>query len=68
MARQSGRNPVKLPRRQIRRQDLDNKTAMVLAILIIGLFVVDAYVLHWDLPLFLMTKLSQLIDHLAFWR
>jgi len=47
---------------------MDNKTALVLALAVIALFAVDHFMLHWNLPLFLATKLSQLIDELAFWR
>jgi len=47
---------------------LDNKTALFLALLILSVFVADHFWLHLDLPMFMMTKLSELIDHIAFWR
>ncbi len=47
---------------------LDNKTALFLALLILSVFVADHFWLHLDLPMFLMTKLSELIDKIAFWR
>ncbi|MDQ7079603.1 MAG: hypothetical protein Q9M41_02915 [Paracoccaceae bacterium] len=47
---------------------MDNKTALFLALLILSVFVADHFWLHLDLPMFLMTKLSELIDKIAFWR
>lgn len=47
---------------------MNNKVALVLAILIAGLFAADAFYLDWNLPVFLGKKLSELSQWLAFWR
>jgi len=47
---------------------MDNKTALVLATLVIAAFVADRFFFGGGLPLFLAGKLSHLIDEIAFWR
>ncbi|MBZ0130141.1 MAG: hypothetical protein K8F59_13595 [Rhodobacteraceae bacterium] len=47
---------------------MDNKTALVLALMIIALFVVDQAYLGWDIHLFLAREFLRLVDWVAFWR
>ncbi len=47
---------------------MTNKIALGLAMIIIGLFLLDHYVLHWDLPVFLGKQLARIIEWVAFWR
>lgn len=47
---------------------MTNRIAIVLALLIIGLFVVDHFFLHLDLPLFLARQFADLIEWVSFWR
>lgn len=47
---------------------MTNKIALFLAILIIALFTLDYFVLHWNLPVFLGRKLGNLSEWIAFWR
>lgn len=47
---------------------MTNKIAIALALLIIGLFLADHFVLHLDLPLFLAKQFADLIEWLSFWR
>lgn len=47
---------------------MDNKTATVLALIIIGLFVFDQAYLDWDIHLFLAREFLRLIEWVAFWR
>ncbi|GLK63850.1 MULTISPECIES: hypothetical protein [Paracoccus] len=47
---------------------MTNQIALVLGLLIIGLFAVDALFLHWGLPVFLGKQLVSLIEYLSFWR
>jgi len=47
---------------------MDNKSALFLAVLILGFLLVDRLFLHWDVPFFIFGKLTNLIDYLAFWR
>jgi hypothetical protein len=45
-----------------------NRLAVILALLVIGFFVLDHFVLHWGAPLFLARKLADLTSWMAFWR
>ena len=47
---------------------MTTRISIVLAVMIIALFVADHYLLHWDLPVFLGRKFSNLLDYVAFWR
>ncbi|MGV6810668.1 MAG: hypothetical protein ACWA47_00345 [Brevirhabdus sp.] len=47
---------------------MTNKIAFFLALLIIGLFLLDFFVLHWNLPVFLGRKFMALTEWVAFWR
>lgn len=47
---------------------MTNSIALALAILLIGFFALDYFVLDWDLPVFLARRLAQLSDWIAFWR
>ena len=47
---------------------MTNTIAFCLALLIIGFFTLDHVVLEWGVPTFLMRRLVELIDYLAFWR
>ena len=47
---------------------MTTRLALILAILILGFFVLDYYVLHLDAALFLVRKGFELINYMAFWR
>ena len=47
---------------------MTNKIALVLALLITGLFVLDAAVLYWNLPLLIGRQMLPLVEWLSFWR
>ncbi|MEJ6398692.1 hypothetical protein [Yoonia sp. 208BN28-4] len=47
---------------------MTNGIAIFLALLIIGFFALDHYVLHLDALTFLFRRLIAVIDILAFWR
>lgn len=47
---------------------MTNNIALVLALLVIGLFVLDAAVLHWNLPLLIGREMVGLVEWLSFWR
>jgi len=47
---------------------MTNQIAIGLALLIVGFFVLDAYVLHLDAGVFLARKGLDLIEYLAIWR
>lgn len=47
---------------------MTNRIAVWLALLIIGFFVLDHYVLGLDAGVFLARKFMELIEYLAFWR
>lgn len=47
---------------------MTNRIALVLGLLIVALFLADALVLHWNLPVFLGKKFDGLIEFLSFWR
>jgi len=47
---------------------MDDTTALILAIGLIGLFLVDYLFFGGHLPIFLFTKITNLIDYMAFWR
>lgn len=47
---------------------MTNGIALALALLILGLFLLDATVLHWDLPLFLGRQMLLFIEYVSFWR
>lgn len=47
---------------------MTTRLALILAFLIIGFFVLDAYVLHRDAGVFLAKKGLELITYIAFWR
>lgn len=47
---------------------MTNIIALVLAALIVGLFALDASVLHWNLPLTIGRMVAHLIEWLSFWR
>ncbi|MCJ1900974.1 MULTISPECIES: hypothetical protein [Paracoccus] len=47
---------------------MTNQIALVLGLLVLGLFAADALVLHWNLPLFLGKEFASLIEYLSFWR
>ncbi len=47
---------------------MTNGIAVFLGVLIIGFFALDHFVLHWEVPVFLMRKLTTFIEYLAFWR
>jgi len=54
--------------RAIHRHTMDNKTALFLAAVIIGVLAADHLYFHWGLPLILTEKFAQLIEWTAFWR
>lgn len=47
---------------------MDNKTALILGVLVVGFFAADLLYLGWDTHLFIGRKLVVLIDRMAFWR
>lgn len=47
---------------------MTNQIAFWLALLIAAIFVADAAILHWNLPVFLGRKFADLIEYLSFWR
>ncbi|SIS83519.1 hypothetical protein [Paracoccus saliphilus] len=47
---------------------MNNQIAISLAVLIIGLFVVDHFWLHMGLPVLAGKEFSRLIDFIIFWR
>lgn len=49
-------------------RNMTNQIALVLGLLILGLFAADALVLHWGLPVLLGKELASMIEYLSFWR
>lgn len=47
---------------------MTNKIALVLALLILGLFVLDAAVLRWNLPLLVGRQMLHFVEWVSFWR
>ncbi len=47
---------------------MTNRLAIVLGLLIVGFFILDAVVLHLDAPVWIMRRLAELIQTMAFWR
>ena len=47
---------------------MTNTLAIILAALTIGFLLLDHMVLGWGVPTFMMRRLVDLIDYLAFWR
>ena len=47
---------------------MTNTITAVLVLLIVGLFVLDATVLHMDLPLIVGRGMAEFIEWLSFWR
>ncbi|SHE34589.1 hypothetical protein SAMN05444273_101159 [Litoreibacter ascidiaceicola] len=47
---------------------MTNKIAIVLGLLIVGIFAADLFVFGWDLHIFLGKKLMVLTEYMAFWR
>ncbi len=47
---------------------MTNKIALTLALIMIGLLVVDHLLLHLNLPLFLAKQFADLIEWVSFWR
>lgn len=47
---------------------MTNRIALVLGLLIVALFVLDALFLGGGLPVFLGKQIASLIEYLSFWR
>jgi len=47
---------------------MTNSLALWLFGLILGFFLLDAFVLHWDFHVILMRRLIDLLNWIAFWR
>ena len=47
---------------------MTNLIALVLAVLILGMFALDATVLHLDLPVLVGREMLRLIEWVSFWR
>ena len=47
---------------------MTNGISLVIAAMIAALFLLDAAVLHWGLPLLVGRSVAQLIEWLSFWR
>ncbi|WP_169712119.1 hypothetical protein [Paracoccus contaminans] len=47
---------------------MTNAIALVIATMIVALFLLDAGVLHWGLPVLVGRSVAQLIEWLSFWR
>ena len=49
-------------------RDMTNKIAIALVLLVVAVFVADAYLFEGTLPVFLGKKLFEFLEWLAFWR
>lgn len=47
---------------------MTNGIALVLALMVIGIFALDAMLLHWNLPLLVGRQMLSLIEWFSFWR
>lgn len=47
---------------------MTNSIAVVLALMVVGLLVLDSTVLHWNLPLLIGREMLSLIEWVSFWR
>lgn len=47
---------------------MTNRIALVLALMVVGAFVLDAAVLHWNLPVLVGRQMLSLIEWVSFWR
>jgi len=47
---------------------MTNNIALVLALMVLGLFVLDTAVLHWNLPVLVGRQMLSLIEWVSFWR
>ena len=47
---------------------MTNGIALVLALMVVGIFALDAAVLHWNLPLLVGRQMLSLIEWFSFWR
>lgn len=47
---------------------MTNAISLVIAAMIAALFVLDATVFHWGLPVLIGRNVAQLIEWLSFWR
>lgn len=47
---------------------MTNLVALVLAVLILGLFALDALMMHWGLPVRIGRAMVQIIEWISFWR
>lgn len=49
-------------------RDMSNMNAVMLGLVILAVFVVDAFAFGGHLPLFLGKEFAELIEYLSFWR
>ena len=47
---------------------MTNGIAVVLALLVAGLLLLDAQVLHWNLPVLVGRSFVDFVEYLSFWR
>lgn len=47
---------------------MNNRWAVWIALLIIGIFALDYFYLAWNLPVFIGTQLWRILDWMAVWR
>ena len=47
---------------------MSDRTALILGAMIVGTFALDFWVFDTGATLFLLRKLTQLVEYLAFWR
>lgn len=47
---------------------MTNRLAIILGIMVLGMFLIDRAFFGGELPLFLGRKLADLIEYVAFWR
>ena len=47
---------------------MTNKIALTLALMVLGLFVLDALLLRWNLPVLIGRQMLALIEWVSFWR
>jgi len=47
---------------------MDNRTALILGLLILGFFALDRFYLGWESHIFLGQEFLKLTDKMAFWR
>lgn len=47
---------------------MTNRIAITIALLILALFLADALVFHWGLPVLIGKQMVRIVEYLRFWR